>query len=745
MPLFARRTLLWKYAAYFAGLVSLLLVASGAISGYFAYQESLAALEAVQKATANYAAREIEIFMRGAERAILASVAKFESSPERPNESDLHLEFLSILRQHPEISELRWISAGGQELIRESRFGLNQSTRGRDWSDDPVFKGAQASQAYVGTVHFVDKVEPYVSMAVARNTHGSVVQAEVSLRHIWELIAQAHPRSGGVSYVVDRSGQLISHPNVGLVLAKPKLTDLPHVRYALDQGVEAHELSVRARNIKGDSVVSFAVPIPTLGWTIFAEQSLQEAFRPVYAAIARSIALVVFGITAAVTISMLLARRMVDPIRAIERGAQQLGEGKFDQRIDVHSGGDELEALAGQFNRMAGKLQDMNSMQEARIAERTHDLALASDAKTRFLAAASHDLRQPMHALALFVGQLRDVALTPEAAALAQSIERSVDALGNLLEALLDLSTLDVGAVRPKPCALALGEILSRLATQFAPVASAKGLMLKQVPTSLWARSDPLLLERILINLVANSLRYTDRGRILIGCRRRADLVEVVVADTGIGISADHLPHVFQEFYRVNPVDRHDTGGLGLGLATVKRLVDLLGHAIAIESTPGKGTLVRIRLPRTEPHELAPALAWEQVGNTLLDALPNKHVLVIDDDPSARNAMEGLLERWKCNVRSASNGAEAQASARARRPDVVLCDLNLADGENGVEVAQQLQRECGERRLKCVLLTGEGPDVVAAARSMGYPVIQKPTSAGKLRALLEHLLQPQSD
>jgi signal transduction histidine kinase len=485
-------------------------------------------------------------------------------------------------------------------------------------------------------------------------------------------------------------------------------------------------------------VVSFAVPIPRLGWTVFSEQSLREAFRPVYASLARSVGLVVLGVAAAVAISLLLARRMVRPIREIERGARQLGEGNFDQRIALHTG-DELEALARQFNRMAEQLQQTHAMQEARIAERTHDLAVANEAKTRFLAAASHDLRQPMHALALFVGQLRAVELPPDAAALAERTERSVEALGDLLEALLDLSKLDVGAVTAEPRAIPLDALLSRLATQFAPSAEAKGLALTHVRTSLWVRSDPLLLERILINLIANALRYTDRGRISMGCRRRGDSVDLIVADTGIGIDAGHLPSVFQEFYRVTPADPSAAGGLGLGLAIVKRLAGLLGHGVAIESVPGKGTMVHVRLPRAEAH---PEALSQALAMPVIDGLRNKRVLVVDDDASVRDAMRGLLTRWECEVSTATDGTEALASARALRPDVVLCDLNLADGESGVQVVESLQRACGGPRLACAFVTGESSqDLAAAARSTGHPVIHKPTSASKLRALVEHLLQ----
>jgi signal transduction histidine kinase len=736
MRAFVRRTLLWKYAAHFAGLVSLLLIISGAVGGYFAYRESIAALEEVQQATARYAAKEIANFMRGVQQALHASLEKFDTATE-VGRDDLRIELVALLRHHPEVSELRWIGADGDERLVLSRFGLGLIKRGQNWSQDSRFRGARGAEDHVGKVQFRKETEPYVSVAVARGSGSSVLEAEVNLKYIWDVIAQAHLKPGGVAFVVDSDGQLVSHPDISLVLAKTDMSGLQHVRRALERGPQGIALVGKARDLKGRPVVSTAVTIQDLGWTVFAEQSVDEAFRPVYASIARSVAMVVLGIAAALATSVLLAQRMVRPIREIESRARLLGEGDFEQRIVVHSG-DELEALGAQFNRMAGRLQETHAMQESRIAERTHDLAVANEAKTRFLAAASHDLRQPLHALALFVGQLRATALPGDAAALGERMERSVEALEALLDALLDLSKLDMAAVKAQPAPLPLQDLLSRLALQFSPSAEAKGLVLTQMHTSLWVRSDPMLLERILLNLLSNAVHYTERGRILIGCRRRDDNVEVMVADTGVGIDPTHLPNVFQEFYRAAPPHRGMSPGLGLGLAIVKRLALLLDHRIDIESVVGKGTVVRVRLPRVGPQELpiAPHTA-------ILDSLRAVCVLVVDDEAPVREAMRGLLTRWDCEVLTADSGDEALARVRDRRPDVILCDLGLAQGENGTDVVDRIRRECGSG-IPCAFVTGESsPDLIAKANATGSPIVFKPTTPGKLRAILEHLVHPQ--
>jgi signal transduction histidine kinase len=361
-------------------------------------------------------------------------------------------------------------------------------------------------------VNYRGQSEPYVSLAASRGPEGAVIVAEVNLGFIGDLLSKVRDGSTSVAYVVDDSGRLVAHPDRSLVLGSTDFSVLPQVRRVFAGNPPDSVLAGRARNLEGLPVLATSRSIEHLGWTVIAEQPLDDALRPVYASIATSIVLVALGLIAAVAASLLLARRMVRPIRQIEAGAREIAEGRLDRRIEVATG-DELEALGAQFNRMAARLEEIYATQETRIAERTHDLALANEAKSHFLAAASHDLRQPVHALALFVGQLRATSMPPQAQALVARIERSVEALEELFEALLDLSKLDLGGVTPQPKAFPVQDLLSRLVADIAPVAEAKGLALTLVPTSLWVRSDPLLLERIMRNLIANAVRYTVEGR----------------------------------------------------------------------------------------------------------------------------------------------------------------------------------------------------------------------------------------
>jgi signal transduction histidine kinase/CheY-like chemotaxis protein len=739
----ARQSLLWKYTAHLGGLVSVLLVVSGALGGAFAYRESVSALQNLQQTRALFAAVQIDSFLKRQQKALLGIVTKLDTMDEVETEY-LRIEVIALLRYHPEISDLRWIDSGGRLRFSMSRYGIEARPVERGASDLPH---GMTSGIHVSPVYFRQQTEPYVTVAALAVDRGPVLEAEVNLRFVRDVIRQAQSPVNGLTYVVDHRGHLISHPDDSLVFARTDLTRLPQVQRALAVGGPPTDNARDARDLAGVAMVSSAAPVAATRWFVFSEQALDDAFQPVYASVARSVVLVLVGVASAVVASLLLARRMVRPIREIETRSRQLGEGQYEQRIDVR-GNDELGALARQFNRMAARLQETHATQEARIAERTRELVSANASKTRFLAAASHDLRQPIHALSLFVGELNAVHLSPDAAMLAGRIERSVESLESLSSALLDLSKLDVGAIQPRPEDLALQTMLARLALLFEPTASAKGLSLSQVRTSAWVRSDPLLLERVLLNLITNALRYTRRGRVLLGCRRRGDQVEVVVADTGIGIAPEHLPKVFDEFYRAGPPPREDGQvGLGLGLAIVRRLAALLGHPVQIDSVPGRGTVVRLLLPRAVPHgPPATGPTPDARANAASDdLLQRRRILVIDDEAPARDALRSLLSRWGCEVYTAAGRQEAIAQARACRPEVVLCDLRLADNERGTEVIAALELQHGDT-IRFAFVTGESaPELITDARATGHVLLFKPTRPAKLRAALEHLLRQGPD
>jgi len=726
-----RRTLLWKYAAYSAALVTAVLVAVGAVTGYFAYRDAEAVQGVLLREKAGAAAIHISTFLWGIEEPLAWELAT--AAHPGAERADRRVEMIGLLRRLPPVAELRWIDPAGRERLFLSRAGLETVESNTDFSADPRFIGARGGGSYAGPVYFRSDGEPFLSLAAGSpDGAGSVFIAEVDLKFVQEVVSRARIGENGVAYVVDSRGQLVSHPDLSLVFARTDFSRLPHVRDAIARVPAAR---IETRDLVGAAALAVGVPIARFGWTTFAELPAREALAPVYAGVARTALLGALGLLGALAASYFLARRMARPIEALGAGAERIGAGQLGERIHVGTG-DELDALGAQFNRMAERLEESYATLEARIAERTEQLAQANEAKTRFLAAASHDLRQPIHALALTVGELRETAHAPELAALARRIARSVDALEDLLDALLDVSKLDAGAIQAERRAFPLQPLLERLADEFAPAAEAKGLRFRVVATSLWTESDPTLLGRCLLNLVANAVRYTREGGVVVGCRRRGAQAEVVVADSGVGIAAADQARIFEEFYQAGNPQRDRAKGLGLGLAIVDRVARLLGHAITVKSRVGRGSVFGVRVPIVAPHPGEPASAAPETGAQLTGL----RVLVIDDEPDVRAALDGLLQRWGCSVETASSSEEALSVGRAPL-ELVLCDLRLGEGESGFDVLERLKARWGTSLHGIVVTADASPERIADAHARGYPLLRKPVRPAKLRALVEQLLR----
>ncbi|MBI3901786.1 MAG: PAS domain S-box protein [Nitrosomonadales bacterium] len=370
---------------------------------------------------------------------------------------------------------------------------------------------------------------------------------------------------------------------------------------------------------------------------------------------------------------------------------------------------------------------------------------LASHDKSRFLAAASHDLRQPMHALGLFVGQLRGKLTTAEQVRIVDQIEGSVDAMSNLLNGLLDISKLDAGMVVPTVQAFSLDPLLKRLAQDYAPVAANKDITLRVKLISSEVMSDPLLLERILLNLLNNALRYTPRhGRVLVACRKRGDFLNIEIRDNGIGISEADQKNIFREFFQVENAARDRDQGLGLGLAIVERLSRLLGHSVWLRSASGKGAMFVIEVPLTT---VAAASAGDAavterlpvqsvVSETLLDGA---RLLLVDDDALVRASTEGILSAWGCAVSVAATLHEASMLCAEKEFDVLVCDYRLPDG-TGLEVLVQAEHHCG-KRVPAILISGDGaPEILQQVAAAGCYLLHKPVRPAKLRSLILFLL-----
>ncbi|MFM2058657.1 MAG: hypothetical protein RLY71_3042 [Pseudomonadota bacterium] len=365
----------------------------------------------------------------------------------------------------------------------------------------------------------------------------------------------------------------------------------------------------------------------------------------------------------------------------------------------------------------------------------------ANLAKSRFLAAASHDLRQPVHALAMFIGTLQMQTLDAYVAELVQHAAEAVRSMDAMFTALLDISRLDAGVVQAEPRAVNLAALLDRLCAEMLPLAQAKGLALHCHAPALVVWSDALLLERILRNLLSNAVRYTERGRVVIGCRRRADRIEIQVWDSGCGIPAERQAEVFREFVQLQPGPQRQ--GIGLGLAIVQRLAQLLQHPLRLQSWPGRGSMFGITVPLLTWTAAPPDLALSG-GSFPPGRASSRLVLVLDDDAGICTAMRLLLGNWGLRVIAATDCVAllAQATQQPEGPALIICDYGLGAGPNGLEVIELLRDEFNDE-TPAILITGNtAPERLQEALAAGHRLLHKPVQPEQLRQAIDEILTP---
>ncbi|MEN5082587.1 PAS domain-containing hybrid sensor histidine kinase/response regulator [Bosea sp. TWI1241] len=393
------------------------------------------------------------------------------------------------------------------------------------------------------------------------------------------------------------------------------------------------------------------------------------------------------------------------------------------------------------------ELARTNETLEKRVAERTEELqrvntelqrakAEAEDAnasKTRFLAAASHDILQPLNAARLYASALVERDRASGRPDLAENIDASLDAVEEILTALLEISRLDGGALKPEIGTFRLDELMRQLQREFEPSAQEKGLTLVFAPTTVSVRSDRRLLRRLLQNLISNAIKYTPNGKVLVGCRRRGENLVIQVLDTGLGIPQAKQKIVFREFLRLDPGAKV-ARGLGLGLSIVERIARTLNHKLALASTPGRGSRFSVQVPRAAP---LPAMATPAVSRAASNGqLAGLRLMAIDNEPSILDGMRLLLGGWGCSVITAAGINEALGSLRAgAKPDVIIADYHLDDGD-GLSAISSLRERMGTG-LPAILLTADrSPEVRDAAAALDVHVLNKPLKPGALRALL---------
>lgn len=362
----------------------------------------------------------------------------------------------------------------------------------------------------------------------------------------------------------------------------------------------------------------------------------------------------------------------------------------------------------------------------------------ANLAKSRFFAAANHDLRQPLHSLGLFATTLRNTVTGREHRELVDHILLGIESLDSLFEDLLDISKLDAGQVRARIEHFPANTVLERLRTTYSAAATSKGLRMRIRPSPVILHSDQVLLFRVLSNLVANAIRYTPAGGVLIGCRRRGNDISVEVWDTGVGIPPDQHERIFEEFFQLHNPERDRRRGLGLGLATVRRIVQLLGYALTMRSVPARGSVFALRVPLGRKSETAALQTTAE--QSVPDLLLNKMIVVVDDEASVRIGMQTLLQSWGCRCVAASDADEVLQKINGQAPDFIIADLRLRNNRTGIDAVRELRAALG-REVPAVLISGDTAlDRLIEVSAAGFTMLHKPLKAVRLRALLNHSL-----
>jgi len=449
------------------------------------------------------------------------------------------------------------------------------------------------------------------------------------------------------------------------------------------------------------------------------------------------------GILLALVLSVSIGASVTRPVRRLADAMRILSARGSVDLLPEEDGG-ELRTLARGFNEMAARLQANARDMEVRIERATRALTAqkdaaeqATEAKSRFIAAASHDLRQPLHAIGLFTGTLQRRTRETDLEPVVRDLARAVTAMERLFDGLLDLSRLDAGTVVAELRPFPLERLFAQLHVEFADAAAHKGLRLRMRPVAILVSSDEMLLHRLLSNLIANAVRYTERGTVMVAARRRSAEIRLEVRDSGIGIPLDQQKRIFREFYQVANAQRDRSVGLGLGLAIVSKLAGLLGMQVDVRSSPSRGSVFALSVPIAPPG--TKPIAEEVMEPDREPAIPIQ-VLVVDDDPLVLAGNESLLGELGCTVTAVRDGDAAEEALARMDADrvLLLCDLWLPGDRDGIAIVQRLT-SLATPAVSGILISGDTrPETIRAAKDAGLLLLHKPVSPSKLRAIVDH-------
>jgi len=595
-------------------LVAAGIVAVGLTELYFSYQDSKRAISRIEREKASSAATSIKQLMDNVLRE-LDAVAQPEGWRARRDD------FYRLLDRDELVSQLTYLDSSGKEQLRVSPVDVDRIHSGFDFSKTPGFLHASEDGSYFGRVHFQAGSQPHMAVSVAEQRPGrGVVVADINLQSVREVIERARIGSAGYAYAVDSRGELVAHSDINLVLAHTSFESLPQVKAALRGPDRPSDAVTIGRDKAGRKVLSAFETVRPPGWRVFVEEPLSQAFAPLTSAIWRTSILLVVFLIVAIGTSVLLVRRLVRPIESIQVAAAKIGSGALDQRIDA-TRRDELGAVAEEFNRMAERLQESyagleqkvevrtRELQEAldQLADKSRQLEVASRHKSEFLANMSHELRTPLNAIVGFSQVLRERLfgeVNEKQAEYLDDILSSANHLLSLINDILDLSKVESGQVELELGSFSLREALERGLVMVKERAVKGGVQLGLAadPAVDVVEGDERRIRQVIFNLLSNAVKFTPAGgTVEVSSARVNGEVRVSVADTGPGIAPEDQMRIFEEFQQTDAGAEHREG-TGLGLALSKRLVELHGGRIWVESEPGKGSTFAFTLPVEVSH-----------------------------------------------------------------------------------------------------------------------------------------------
>lgn len=445
---------------------------------------------------------------------------------------------------------------------------------------------------------------------------------------------------------------------------------------------------------------------------------------------------------------LVVDRHFIARVTTLSSALLSIADGNFRTKLPEPKGNDEVDDMARtvetfrstalERDRLLAEAGRAAERLEREVAERTAELVNANQYKTRFLAVASHDLRQPLHALNLFIGQIRDKPDPKQREQLENRISEAAASINELFDALLDMSKLEAGVLVPDVTSLPIASVFERIERTFATAAANQGLRFRIVHSDTWVSSDAILLERILLNLVSNAFRATpDGGGVLVGCRPQGRAVRIDVCDTGPGIPEDVQSELFKEFFRLNPSTEGRSDSLGLGLSIVDGLAQLLGHQIELASNLGRGSRFSVSVPTVAAK---PETSAETEPSAAFDSMAGRRVLVIDDDAMVRDGMAGILGGWGCDVTLVESAEEAIKAAGRAVPELVISDYRLSGGQTGLDAIAAVHK-VASRVVPAFLITAEtSVERLRVAAESGYPILHKPVTPMALRAMTSQIL-----